>query len=158
MTFADQIRVHQSRCHPHLLRLRLVARGEANVTAPAQIVAEVRDATNAILTEAESAIRAALATAADRPREPATETFLWARLARLATAADEAVSAARGGHAPGLRGRLRRFDALTSAIWTVQHGVYGQVPPRRPASDAYPRREAHDGADPVLETVPSHRS
>ena len=157
MTFANQIRDHQSRCHPHLLRLRLVARGEANVTAPAQIVAEVRDATNAILTEAESAIRAALATAADRPREPATETFLWARLARLATAADEAVSAARGGHAPGLRARLRRFDALTSAIWTVQHAAYGQVPPPRPASDAA-RREARDGADPVLETMPSHRS
>ena len=157
MTFADQIRVHQSRCHPHLLRLRLVARGEANVTAPAQIVAEVRDATNAILTEAESAIRAALATAADRPREPATETFLWARRARLATAADEAVSAARGGHAPGLRARLRRFDALTSAIWTVQHAAYGQVPPPRPAGDAA-RRGARDGADPVLETMPSHRS
>jgi hypothetical protein len=49
VTFANQIRHHQSRCHPHLLRLRLVARGEASSMAPGQIVAEVRDATNKIL-------------------------------------------------------------------------------------------------------------
>ena len=134
MTFADQIRDHQSRCHPHLLRLQLVARGEVGSTVPRQIAAEVRDATNAILAEAEAAVRTALAAAADRRRGPATETFLRARLTRLAGAADEAVSAAGGGHAPGLRSRLRRFDALTSAIWTVQHAVYGQVPLPRPAS------------------------
>jgi hypothetical protein len=142
MTFADQIRDHQARCQPHLLRLRMVAQGEAGTTARPQIVAEVRDATNAILAEAEAGIRTALA-AADRRRKPATETFLWARLARLADAADQAVNAAHGGHAPALRGRLRRFDELTSAIWTVQDAVCGQVPLPRPGPDVpehYPER------------------
>jgi len=142
MTFADQIRDHQSRCHPHLLMLGLAARSEAGTTAPWQIAAEVRDATNAILAEAEAAIRAALAVSADMHRQPAKETFLWARLARLSGAADEAVSAARSGHAPSLRSRLRRFDALTSAIWTVQQAVYGQVPLPRPASPAAQAKDA----------------
>lgn len=147
MTVADQIRDHQSRCYPHLRRLHSVARGEAGSTVPRQIAAEVRDATSAILAEAEAAVRTALAAAAGRRREPATETFLRARLTRLAGAADEAVSAARSGHAPGLRSRLRRFDTLTSAIWTVQHAVYGQVPLPRPAGHAA-RREARDGTHP----------
>lgn len=155
MTFADQIRDHQSRCHKHLLRLRLAARGEAGTTVPGQIAAEVRDATNAILVEAETAVRAALATAADRGGEPAMETFLRARLARLAGAAGEAVSAARGGYIPGLRSRLRRFDELTSAIWTVHDAVYGQVPLPRPAGRAAPPKLPDDA--PVRETVPSHR-
>jgi len=67
MTCADQIREHQARCQPHLLRLRLLARGEARTTAPRQIAAEVREATNAVLAEAEAAIRTALA-AAERMR------------------------------------------------------------------------------------------
>lgn len=142
MTIADQIRDHQSRCHPHLLRLRLVARGEASTTVSRQIAAEVRDATNAILAEAEAAARTVIASAAGTRREPATETFLWARLARLADAADEAVNAAHGGGAAALRSRLRRFDELTSAIWMVQHAVYGQVPLPRPASHAAPGRVA----------------
>jgi hypothetical protein len=142
MTFADQIREHQARCQPHLLRLRLLARGEASTTAPAQIAAEVREATNAVLAEAKAAIRTALA-AADRRRKPATEAFLRARLARLADAADGAVNAAHGAHAPALRSRLRRFDELTSAIWTVQDAVCGQVPLPRPGPDVpehYPER------------------
>jgi hypothetical protein len=134
MTFANQIRDHQSRCHPHLLRLQLAAQGQADATVPRQIAAEVRDATNAILAEAEAAVRAALAGTADTRPEPARDAFLLARLARLADAADEAVNAARSGHAPGLRSRLRRFEVLTSAIWTVQYAVYGQVPLPRPPS------------------------
>lgn len=156
MTFADQIRGHQSRSHPHLLRLRLVARGEPGTTAARQVVAEVRDATNAIVAEAEAAVRAVLAAAADKSREPATETFLRARLARLADAADEAVNAARGGCTPGLRSRLRRFEELTSAIWTVQHAVYGQVPLPR-AANPPARRNPRDGGSTVLETVQLQR-
>lgn len=132
MSFAEQIRHHQSRCHPHLRRLWLVAQGEASTLASATIAAEVRDATNAILGEAEAAVRAALASAAEGRGEPVTETFLWARLVRLADAADEAVSAAREGRIPSLRSGLRRFDELTSAIWTVQLAVYGQVTLPRP--------------------------
>ena len=155
MTFADQIRDHQSRCHPHLLRLRLAARGEDSSVAPGQLVAEVRDATNAILAEAENAVRTALTAAVDMRREPATETFLWARLARLADAADDAVSAAHRGDTPGLRTRVRRFDELTSAIWTVQDAVYGQVPLPRPANHA-DRLKAYEGAHLVAETMPLH--
>jgi hypothetical protein len=142
MTFADQIREHQARCQPHLRKLRLLARGEASTTVPGQIVAEVRQATNAVLAEAEAAIRTALA-AADKRRKPATETFLWARLARLADAADGAVNAAHGADAPALRSRLRRFDELTSAIWTVQDAACGQVPLPRSGPEVqehYPER------------------
>jgi hypothetical protein len=153
MTFGDQIRDRQARCQPHLLRLQLLARGQADETVPRQIATEVRDATNAILAEAEAAIRAAVAATAEWHREPATETFLWARLARLANAADEAVTAARGG-APGLRSCLHRFDTLTSAIWTVQNAVYGHVPMPRPAGTDDRRDKAH----PTPETVLSHRS
>lgn len=157
MTFADQIRDHQSRCHPHLLRLRLVARGEADTMTARQVVVEVRDATNAIVAEAEAAVRTALAAAADKSRGTATETFLLARLARLADAAGEAVSAARGGCTPGLRSRLRRFEELTSAIWTVQHAVYGQVPLPR-AANPPARRKPRDGGSTVPETVQLQRS
>jgi len=61
MTFADRMRDHQGRCQPHLLRLRILARGEAGTACPSQVTAEVRDATNAIIAEAEAAGRASLA-------------------------------------------------------------------------------------------------
>lgn len=154
MTFADQIRVHQSRCVPHLLKLRFVAGEEADLTGPGSIAAEVRDATNAILVEAEAAVRSALAAWSDGRREPAAETLLWARLTRLASAADEAVNAASGGNASGLRIRLHRFDALTSAIWTVQHAMYGHATLPRPATPAGARDRVH----PVPGTVPPQRS
>jgi hypothetical protein len=131
MTFADQICDHQRRCRPHLLRLRGLARGEAGTALPRQVTAEVRDATNAIIAEAEAAGRAALAAMAGSRRQPEAETFLWVRLTRLAGAADEAVDAARAADASGLRCHLGRFDALTAAIWTVQHDVYVQAPLRQ---------------------------
>lgn len=134
MTFADEIREHESRCYPHLLRLQFLARREAAATAPWQLAAEVREATNAVLAEAEAAVRTALAATAGTRRETVTEAFLWARLARLAGAADEAVNAVRIGQALGLGSRLRRFGELTSAIWAVQLAVYGQVPLPAPAA------------------------
>jgi hypothetical protein len=51
--------------------------------------------------------------------------FLRVRLDRLAVAADAAMTAAREGDSGEMRRHLRRFDALTSAIWTVQVAVYG---------------------------------
>jgi hypothetical protein len=39
--------------------------------------------------------------------------------------ADDAIAAARAGDSGEMRRHLRRFDALTSAIWTVQDAVYG---------------------------------
>lgn len=138
MSFDEQVRDHQRRCQRHLARLRVLARCEAGAPLPSQAAAEVREASNAVITEAEAASRAALAAVAGTYRQPEAETFLWARLARLAGAADEAVSAARGTDVPGLRRHLDRFDALTAAIWAVQDAVV-QVPRHRaPASTAVP--------------------
>jgi hypothetical protein len=104
-----------------MLRLRVLAREESDVALSRQVSAEVREATNAILVEANAA---AGATGSAR-REPQTETFMLVRLNRLATAADEAVNAARSGDGPQLRRQLSRFNTLTSALWTVQNAVYG---------------------------------
>jgi hypothetical protein len=125
MTLADRIDDHQASCQPQLLRLRMLVRGETGAALPWQVAAEVREAANAVIAEAEAAGRAALAAAAGSRGELEAGTFLWVRLARLAEAADEAVSAARDGDASALRRHLRQFDALASAIWSVQHAVYG---------------------------------
>lgn len=69
MTFAHQMRDHQGRCQPHLLRLRMLARGDADTARPGQVTAEVQDATNAIISEAEAAGRALLGTTADERRQ-----------------------------------------------------------------------------------------
>jgi hypothetical protein len=125
MTFADQIRDHQSRCKPQLLKLRMLARREAD-TALSRQVAEIRDATNAVIAEAEAMSSAVLG--AGGRREPGAGTFLWARVSRLAMAADQAIDAAHNGDALRLRTHLHRFETLISAIWTVQDAVYGQEP------------------------------
>jgi len=52
-------------------------------------------------------------------------TLLRVRLDRLAAAADNAIAAARAGDFGEMRQYLRRFDTLTSAIWTVQDAVFG---------------------------------
>jgi hypothetical protein len=127
MTAADEIRDHQERCQPHVLRLRMLALDEAG---PAPVAVDVGEATGAILAEAEASSRAALA-AADGSH-PGAGTFLRVRLDRLAVAADEAIAAARHGNPADLRLHLRRFEALTAAIWTVQDSLYGQLPSIRP--------------------------
>jgi hypothetical protein len=101
------------------------------VTATRQVTVGVREATSAVIAEAEATIRAALAATADSSREAAMEAFLRARLSRLGAAADEAGTAARACDAYRLRNAVRRFEALTSAIWTVQQDLYGTVPPPR---------------------------
>jgi hypothetical protein len=141
MTFGDQIREHQSQCHPHLCRLRWLARDEDELTVPRQVAAGVREATSAVIAQADVTIRAAQAATPDRSREPAMEAFMRVRLTRLADAADEAVQAACACDTPRLRSVLRRFEALTSAIWTVQEDLYGTLPLPRVAED--------DGCDPA---------
>jgi hypothetical protein len=128
MTAADEIRDHQARCQPHMFRLLMLARGEAGLGPPA---VEVGEATGAIIAEAEASSRAALAAGADNSH-PGAGTFLRVRLDRLTVAADEAVAAARHGNPADLRLHLLRFEALTSAIWTVQDSLYGQLPSIRP--------------------------
>jgi hypothetical protein len=134
MTFADQIDDPRARCRPQLLRLRMLAHSETGEALPRQAAAEVREATNAVIAESEAAGQAALAATGGPESDIAAGTFLWVRLARLAEAADKAVAAARAGDVNGLRRHLDRFDALASAIWTVQDAVYGQVPLPRPGA------------------------
>jgi hypothetical protein len=69
--------------------------------------------------------------------------MLDARLGRLAAAADEAVAAAQDADVATLRRHLRKFEVLTSALWTVQLSC----PPRprrrpRPAVTQRPAPES----------------
>ena len=118
MTAAEEIQDHQARCQPDLLALRMLVR---NGGEPTRAAAEVGRATSAIIAEACAASQAALA---DRScRHPGAETFLRVRLNRLAKAAAEAVAAAQEDDAARLRHYLRRFEAVTDAIWTAERAV-----------------------------------
>jgi hypothetical protein len=134
MTFLHPTDDHQSRCQAQLLRLRMLARSWDGAAAPQEVVTEIREATNAIIAEAEAMTRAAFLT--DRRQEPQAETFLWVRITRLAAAADRAVDAARSRDVSGLRGYLNHFDTLTSALWAVRDAVYSQRPVPSPRSPA----------------------
>lgn len=124
MTAAEEMHDHQARCQPYLLRLRMLARDGGEPTLAA---AEVGRATSAIIAEAEAASRSALAVGGNR-RDRGAGTYPRVRLNRLARAAEEAVAAARAGDAARLRHYLRRFEAVTSAIWRTQDAVGS--PPR----------------------------
>jgi hypothetical protein len=130
MSDADQIQDHQARCLADLISLRMLARGEAGMPPPRWVVVEIARATTAILAEAEAAARATLAAVGGGDTR-GDATFLRVRLDRLATAANDAIAAARTGNSAELRQHLHRFDALTSAIWTVHDALYG---PRRARS------------------------
>jgi hypothetical protein len=125
MSVTDQIQEHRARCLAPLISLRMLAQGEAGVPLPRWVVVEVAQATGTVLAEAEAAGRAALAAVGVSGNHPGDETFLRVRLDRLAGAADRAIAAARTGDSGAMGRHLRRFDALTSAIWTVQDAVYG---------------------------------
>jgi hypothetical protein len=122
MTTVDRMSARQLRCQRQLLRLRMLVLSQNGMT-PARQAAEIRGATNAVIAEVEAMSRAVLEAGG---REPEAETFLWVRVTRLAMAADEAVNAAYSADTTALEAHLRHFDALTSAIWTVQHAVHGQ--------------------------------
>lgn len=123
MTLTDQMDDHRSRCRKQLTRLRILARSRDDAALPGETSTEIRDATNAVIAEVEAMSCTALR--AGGQQEPQAETFLWVRIARLATAADRAVDAARSKDVPGLRAHLSQFDTLTSAIWAVQRATYG---------------------------------
>lgn len=126
MATYGQLDDYRSPCRQHLLRLRLLAGTQDGAVLPRELTVEVRDATNAVIAEVEAMSRAA-ARASER-QEPQAETFLLARVARLAAAADRAVDAARSRDVPGLRAHLYQFDSLTSALWAVQRATYGKQP------------------------------
>ena len=117
MTVADRTEGHQARCLPHLLMLRMLASNDAEAPSPWLAMAKVAQATDAILAEVEAAGSEARTVGGDGP---GLGIFLSVRLSRLAVAAGEAVAAAGAGDFAQLRRHLRRFEALTSAIWTVQ--------------------------------------
>jgi hypothetical protein len=125
MSVADQIHDHQARCLAPLISLRMLAQGEAGTPLPRWVEVEVAQATAAVLAEAGAAGRAALSAIGARTGHPRDETFLRVRLERLAVAADAAVAAARAGDSVEMRVHLRRFESLTSAIWTVQDAEFG---------------------------------
>jgi hypothetical protein len=102
----------------------MLARTPDDAALSREVAVEVRDATNAIIAEAEAMGRAAIMAAGER--DPQAETFVWVRITRLAAAADRAVSAADSKDTSKLRADLHHFDALTSAIWTVERAAYGQ--------------------------------
>lgn len=132
MTLSDEIQDHQVRCQSHLLTLRMLTRGEAVTEPPGGAATEVAEATGAVLAEVKAADCDVRAAAGDGPGHQGAETLLEARLNRLATAAADAVAATLAGNLAEMRRQLDRFDALTSAIWTVQRAVYGLGPaPRR---------------------------
>ena len=126
MDVAEQLEDHRARCLPHLLSLRMLARDRPEAPIPWLAVAEVAQATKAILAEVEAAILAETGGAPggpggpDSPDSPGTGIFLSVRLSRLAAAADDAITAAGAGDFAQLRCQLRRFETLTSAIWAVQ--------------------------------------
>ncbi len=135
MTAAEEIYLRQARCQPHLLRLRAVA-ASAGTRVGSQAPAEIMQAAEAVLAEVTAAGRAWPGTAGVAGG-PDAAPFLGVRLARLTAAADDAVAAAREGNAAALRSHVRRFETLTSAVWTVQHVLHGAVPSRQaPASSA----------------------
>jgi hypothetical protein len=123
MNVTDQLEDHQARCLPHLLTLRMLARHTSEAPLPWLALAEVTQATKAILAEVEAAVQAVTGGGPDRPDRPdrpGTGIFLGTRLSRLAAAADDAIVAAGAGEFTQLRTHLRRFDTLTEAIWAVQ--------------------------------------
>ena len=128
MSVANQIDEHQEHCLVPLISLRMLAQGDAGTPLPRWVVVEVAKATSTVLAEAEAAGQAMLTAAGVLSDHPEAGTFLRVRLDRLAAAADDAITAARQGDSCAMRRYLRRFDALTSAIWTVQDAVYGVAP------------------------------
>jgi hypothetical protein len=133
MIGTQDLRDHQDRCVPHVAVLHMFAGGRADTQLPPDAVEQVALATSAILAEAKAAGRAALANGAgNRPRS-GSRSLLTARLARLEDAAQDAVASAReaalSGNIAALRQRLQRFEALTSAMWTVQLSVWEQAGP-----------------------------
>lgn len=144
--FDDQMRDRRARCQRQLSRLRMLTLSQDSVVVPRQVIAEIRDATNAIIAETEAMSRAVLGTGR---REPGAETFLWVRVTRLTLAADQAVSAARNGDIHELRTHLDHFGTLTSAVWTVQHAVHSQQDGRRPQPDHAALRTAVKSRAPL---------
>ena len=115
----------------HLARLHMLGRCPAGEPLPPGLADDVSEMTSAILAEADAALRAAVA-AVPGARRRAVAGFLADRVTRLAATADEAVSAAKDGDAAAARRCLRRFEVLTSAVWTAQFAMPDEAKPLQP--------------------------
>ena len=133
MDVADRIRVHQARCQPYLLQLRILSGDQAGAAPAWQVAADVTQAIAAVLTEVEATAGMAVATATSGHRGQGAAALLEARLARLRAAADATIAAAWEEDAARLRHQVRRFEALISAMWTVHHAMSGAVFSAKPA-------------------------
>src|SRR5438309_487035 len=133
MDVADRIWVHQARCQPYLLQLRILAGDQAGAAPARQVAAEVTQATAAILAEVAATAQMTAATAAGAQRGQGAAALLEARLARLRAAADATIAAAWEEDAARLRHQVRRFEALITAMWTVQHAMSGALLSAKPA-------------------------
>lgn len=135
----DELSACRARCGPYLARLALLAGSPPSAPLPAGAATDVAVAVDAILVQVEAAGRVVMSSAAGSQRTAIGE-FLTARLVRLETAAGDAITAAYGGDATVLRARLRQFDTLTTALWTVQQAV--AIPAPRPSMAAVSRDHA----------------
>ena len=135
MSVTDQIRDHQARCVAPLITLRMLAQGEMGLPLPRWVVVEVAQATGSVIAEAEAAGCEALSAVGAGRCHPGNGTFLRVRLDRLAAAASDAIDSARAGDYGEMRQHLRRFEALTSAIWTVEDALSGPHPASASRSD-----------------------
>jgi hypothetical protein len=115
---ADEIQERCGRCLPYLARLLMLAGLPAGEPFPAGLAVQISHVAGLVLAEARAAGLIAAATVTGR-RSAAAGEFLAVRQARLAAAAAEVVAAAGNEDAAALRGHLRRFEALTSAMWAV---------------------------------------
>jgi hypothetical protein len=135
MNVTDNVRRHHTRCARDRAWLRLLVCDPAGAPLPPGAAGQIAQATSAIVAEATEAARTALTGVPAGRRPSGRRPFLAARLARLENAAHEAVASARDGDTAALRQRLNRFDALTSAMWTVQLAVCDQPGPRPSAAN-----------------------
>ena len=124
MMLDDRVRDQVSQCQRQLLTLRTLRYGQDGTALSPQAFAEIRDMTNAIITETEAMSRVTLEPGGSGRQ--GDEVFMLVRVTRLAMAAERAVRAARSGDAAALRDLLRHFDSLASALWTVHDAVSGQ--------------------------------
>ncbi len=119
----EQIQQCRVRCAPDISGLRILARDLADVPLTPGGVLQTAQATNAIVVQARAGCRTALGAVGGGLPRAGDLSLLTTRLARLEAAAGAAVAAASQGNTTSLRRHLWRFDALTTAIWTVLSSV-----------------------------------
>ena len=118
MTAAEDILERRARCVPHLARLRLLAAAAVGEPFPPAIADDISKEVALILAEAFAAALAVISAAGSR--QHAVTVFLNVRLARLVSAAGQVTDAVKADDAALLHRSFSRFEALISAMWTVE--------------------------------------